>query len=81
MFTICMDYDLRWYRVPTANSLLSCQFHDHSGVLLLLLYSLSYMQHGRIALMLAIKNGHLDVVRELLKAQADVTAQDWVCSL
>ena len=32
--------------------------------------------------MLASKGGHLDVVRELLKAQADVNAQDeLVCSL
>ena len=30
--------------------------------------------------MLASEGGHLDVVRELLKAQADVTAQDEVCS-
>ena len=82
MFTICMDYDLRWYRAPTANSLLSCQFHDHSDVLLLLLFSLSYMQwKGRTALMLASKGGHLDVVSELLKAQADVNALDEVCSL
>ena len=81
MFTICMDYDLRWYCVPTANSLLSCQFHDHSDVLLLLLFSLSYIQSGRTALMLASEGGHLDVVRELLKAQADVNVQDKVCSL
>ena len=31
--------------------------------------------------MLASWGGHLDVVRELLKAQADVNAQDEVCSL
>ena len=31
--------------------------------------------------MLASEGGHLDVVRELLKAQADVNAQDRVCSL
>ena len=81
MFMICMDYDLKWYRVPTTNSLLSCQFHDHSDVLLLLLlFSLSYMQwRKKTALMLASEGGHLDVVRELLKAQADVNAQDWVC--
>jgi len=31
--------------------------------------------------MLAGEGGHLDVVKELLKAQADVNAQDKVCSL
>ena len=31
--------------------------------------------------MLASKGGHLDVVRELLSAQADVNVQDEVCSL
>ena len=31
--------------------------------------------------MLASGGGHLDVVRELLKAQADVNAQDEVCNL
>ena len=31
--------------------------------------------------MLASEGGHLDVVKELLKAQADVNAQDEVCSL
>jgi len=31
------------------------------------------------ALMLASEGGHLDVVKELLKAQADVNAQDEVC--
>ena len=60
----------------------SCQFHDHSDVLLLLLLSLSYMQgRGRTALMLASEGGHLDVVKELLRAQADVNVQDEVCSL
>jgi len=34
---------------------------------------------GRTALMLASEGGHLDVVKELLKAQADVNAQDEVC--
>ena len=60
----------------------SCQFHDHSDVLLLLLFSLSYMQwQGRTALMLASEGGHLDVLKELLHAQADVNVQDEVCSL
>ena len=68
---------LRRCHVPNAHFL----FHDHSDVLLLLLFSLSYMQYGRTALMLASEGGHLDVVRELLKAQADVNAQDEVCSL
>jgi len=59
-----------------------CCHHDHSDVLLLLLFSLSYMQwRGRTALTLASKGGHLDVVKELLKAQADVNAQDEVRSL
>ena len=62
-------------------NLLSCQFHDHSDVLLLLLFSLSYTQERMTALMLASVGGHLGVVRELLKAQADVNAQDEVCSL
>ena len=31
--------------------------------------------------MLASEGGHLDVVRELLKAQADVNEQDEVCRL
>ena len=62
-------------------NLMSCQFHDHSDVLLLLLFSLSYTQERMTALMLASVGGHLDVVRELLKAQADVNAQDEVCSL
>ena len=58
-----------------------CCHHDHSDVLLLLLFSLSCMQRGNTALMLASEGGHLDVVKELLKAQADVNAQDEVCSL
>ena len=56
-----------------------CCHHDHSDVLLLLLFSLSYMQwRGRTALMVASEGGHLDVVNELLKAQEDVNAQDEV---
>ena len=57
-----------------------CCHHDHSDVLLLLLFSLSYTQwRGRTALMPASGGGHLDVVKELLKAQADVNARDEVC--
>ena len=42
--------------------------------------SLSHMQWDeRTALMLASDGGHLDVVRELLEAQADVNVQDEVC--
>lgn len=42
--------------------------------------SLSHMQWDeRTALMSAIMGDHLDVVRELLKAQADVNVQDKVC--
>ena len=42
--------------------------------------SLSHMQWNEgTALMSASKGGHLDVVRELLKAQADANAQDKVC--
>ena len=59
----------------------NCQFTVVMSVLLLLLFSLSYMQWRKTALMLASVGGHLDVVRELLKAQADVNAQDEVCSL
>ena len=33
---------------------------------------------GRTALILASEGGHLDVVRELLRAQADVNVQDEV---
>ena len=36
---------------------------------------------GRTALMLANKGGHLDLVKELVGAQADVDEQDEVCSL
>ena len=31
--------------------------------------------------MLASEGDHLDVVRELLKSQADVNVQEYVCSL
>ena len=44
-------------------------------------FSLNMQWRRRTALMLASVGGHLDVVRELLKAQADVNAQDEVCSL
>ena len=40
-----------------------------------------FSQWERTALILASEGGHLDVVRELLKAQADVNVQDMVCSL
>ena len=74
-----MEYDgthvLSQMVLCTGSLLLSYQFHDHSDVLLL--FSQSWMT----ALMLASEGGHLDVVRELLKAQADVNALDWVCSL
>jgi len=38
------------------------------------------MQWKRTALMLASEGGYLDVVRELLKSQADVNAQERVCN-
>ena len=79
-YVILVDCCLRWYRVPTDNSLLSCQFRDHSDVLLILLFSIS-LQWTRTALMLASEGDHLDVVRELLKSQADVNVQEYVCSL
>jgi len=42
--------------------------------------SLSHMQWNEgTALMSASGGGYLDVVRELLKAQADVNVQDEVC--
>ena len=40
--------------------------------------SLSHMQGERTALMSASKGGHLDVIRELLKAQAEMNIQDKV---
>ena len=36
---------------------------------------------GRTALMEASEGGHLDVVKELIGAQADVEQQDEVCGL
>lgn len=36
---------------------------------------------GRTALMLANKGGHLNLVKELVGAQAGVNKQDEVCSL
>ena len=42
-------------------------------------FSLKHVQmNGRSALMLASEGGHVDVVRELLKTQADVNIEDEV---
>ena len=39
-----------------------------------------YLQDGLTAVMVASKNGHLEVVKELLKAGADITMHSKVCS-
>lgn len=39
-----------------------------------------YLQDGLTAIMVASKNGHLEAVKELLKAGADITTHSKVCS-